>query len=258
MTVLHRPVAFLRHLRRYGEGMKLTDGVYRLGSRFVNFYALEDGGRVTIIDSGIPGYYEQIPGLLRSINRSVSDVEAIVQTHYHSDHIGCTERLRAESGATVFIHEIEAPGLRGDERHKPVKGLGSVIFNSQALQLVGHFIKNGGMKFPKVKEVDTFREGDVLDVPGKLRAVFTPGHSAGHTSLLLESSGVLFAGDALVTRSMKGKTGPRLMETNADPEGAKGALTQLEGIGADLLLPGHGEPWHGNMTEAVALARSTF
>lgn len=224
----------------------------------MNFYAIEDGGRVTIVDSGIPGYYDQIPELLRSINRSVSDVEAIVQTHYHSDHIGCTERLRAESGATVLIHEIEAPGLRGDEKAKAVKGLVGTVLNPQALQLVGHFIKNGAMKFPTVKEVSTFTEGDLLDVPGKLRAIFTPGHSPGHSALLLESSGILFAGDALVTRSMKGKTGPRLMETNTDPEGAKSALTRLEGVEADLLLPGHGEPWRGSVTEAVTLARSTF
>lgn len=238
--------------------MKLADGVYRLGSRFVNFYAIEDGDRVTIIDAGLPGYYGQIPALLSSIGRSISDVEAVVQTHYHSDHIGCTERLRAESGATVLIHEIEAPGLRREEVHKPEKGFGSVLFNPEALRLAGHFIKNRGMTVPTVKKVDTYADEDVLDVPGKLRAIFTPGHSAGHSSLLLESSGVLFSGDALVTRSMKGKTGPRLMETNADPEGAKAALTRLEGVDADLLLPGHGEPWHGSVTEAVTHARSTF
>ena len=238
--------------------MKLTDGVYRLGSRYVNFYAIEDGGRITIVDSGVPGYYDQIPELLGSINRSIADVEAIVQTHYHSDHIGCTERLRAESGATVLIHEIEAPGLRGDEKPKAVKGLVNAILNPQGLQLVGHFIQNGGTKFPTVKEVSTFTEGDLLDVPGKLRAIFTPGHSAGHSALLLESSGVLFSGDALVTRNMQGKTGPRLMETYTDREEQKSALARLEGIDADLLLPGHGEPWHGSTTDAVAHARSTF
>lgn len=238
--------------------MKLAEGVYRLGSRFVNFYAVEDGGRVTIVDSGVPGFYDQIPKLLGSIGVSISDVEAVVQTHYHSDHIGCTERLRTESGATVFIHEIEAPGLRGDEKPKPVKGIGGLIINPNALKVLGHIVKNGGMKFPTVKEVQSYTDGEALDVPGKLRVIFTPGHSAGHSSLLLESRGILFAGDAIVTRSLKGKTGPRLMETNADPEGAKSALTRLDGVDANMLLPGHGEPWLGSVTEALAHARSTF
>jgi len=119
-------------------------------------------------------------------------------THCHNDHIGCSERLRSVTGATVFIHELEAPTLRGDEKPKPPRGLRSVILNPNALRVLGHVVKKGSAKFPTVKEVQTYTNGEVLDVPGKPRVVFTPGHSAGHSSLLLEQRGTIFTGDAIV------------------------------------------------------------
>jgi glyoxylase-like metal-dependent hydrolase (beta-lactamase superfamily II) len=58
--------------------MLLAEGLYWLGSPFVNFYAIEDGGRVTIIDGGLMGYSDQVPKLLASIGLSMSDVTAVV------------------------------------------------------------------------------------------------------------------------------------------------------------------------------------
>lgn len=236
--------------------MEIAEDIHRLGTRWVNFYVIEEGGRLTLIDTGIPGYWNQIPSLLESINRSLNDVSAIVQTHYHSDHIGCTELLRTRSDAAVFIHELEAPGLRGEEKPEMLRGLGKVILSPNTFRLMGHFMVRGGMKFPKVKELETYTDDDVLDVPGKPRVLFTPGHSKGHSSLLLESRGILFAGDALVTRTTSGKEGPSVMELNADPEQAHQSLDRFDGITADLLLPGHGEPWTDGVSEAVAHARN--
>ena len=235
--------------------MEIAEGVHRLGTKYVNFYVVEEGGLLTLIDTGIPAYWNQITSLLSSIDRSPSDVSAIVQTHYHSDHIGCTELLRAKSEATVFIHELEAPGLRGEEKPGRLHGVGNVIFSPKTFQLMGHFMLRGGMKMPKVKEVETYADDDVLDVPGKPRVLFTPGHSKGHSSLLLEGRGILFAGDALVTRTTSGKEGPSVMELNADPEQAHRSLGRFDGVTAELLLPGHGEPWSEGVSEAVARAR---
>jgi glyoxylase-like metal-dependent hydrolase (beta-lactamase superfamily II) len=235
--------------------MKLEEGLYRLGSRYVNFYAIEEAGRLTIVDTGIPGYWDQIPQLLDSIGRKVEDVVAIVQTHSHSDHIGCTERLRAASGATVFVHEKEGPVLRGEEKPTPPKGIAGVLIDPTALRMIGHLMTKGGLKFPKVQRLETFTDGDTLDVPGKLRAVWTPGHSAGHTSLVLEQQRVLFSGDAIVTRGLKGRTGPQLLEINVDRDEARRSLDRFGGIDTQLLLPGHGEPWRGSPGDAAEQAR---
>jgi glyoxylase-like metal-dependent hydrolase (beta-lactamase superfamily II) len=236
--------------------MKITDNIHRLGSQHVNFYAVEDGGRVTIVDTGLSVYWDQIPALLSSIGRALTDVAAIVQTHYHPDHIGNTERLRRETGAPVFVHEIEAPGLRGEEKVRAPKGMPRVILNPRAYKGLAYMAKNGGMKFPTVEKVETYSDSDVLDVPGRPKVVFTPGHSPGHSALLIEDQGVLFTGDAMVMRDLRTNTGPRLMEINADRDTALRTLNRFEDIDAKLLLPGHGEPYRGRPRDAAALARA--
>jgi glyoxylase-like metal-dependent hydrolase (beta-lactamase superfamily II) len=240
---------------RYGCSMQVAEGVYRLGSPFVNFYAIEEGGRLTIVDGGIPGYWDQIPQLLSSLGRSMSDIVAIVHTHSHSDHIGISERLRVESGATAFIHRIEAPTLRGDKKPKAPQGVAGLLRSAKAIRALGHIVKNGGAKFPTVKEVQPYEEDEVIDVPGKPRVVFTPGHSPAHSSLLLEQRSVLFTGDAIVTRNLKGQIGPRLMDINADHAEARRALDRFQGVEAQVLLPGHGEPWRESIAKAVELAK---
>jgi glyoxylase-like metal-dependent hydrolase (beta-lactamase superfamily II) len=64
-------------------------------------------------------------------------------------------------------------------------------------------------------------------------------------------------GDALATYAVTtGEHGPRIAPFTADPAGALESLARLEDRPADLLLPGHGEPWTGGAAEAVRLVRS--
>jgi glyoxylase-like metal-dependent hydrolase (beta-lactamase superfamily II) len=241
----------------YGGWVQVAEGVHRLGSRYVNFYAIEEGGRVTIVDGGLSGYHDQVPKLLGELGRALHDVVAIVQTHVHRDHVGITERLRAESGATVHVHEVEGPILTGDEKLHGPKGARKIVTSVNAYRVIGHMLKNGGTRYPTVKEVSTFTDGEVLNVPGRLRVIYTPGHSAGHCSLLLQRLGVLFVGDAMITRDLRGNTGPRLMELNFDEDAARDTLDRFDDVDAQLLLPGHGESWSGSPSEAAALARSS-
>src|SRR5437764_2088410 len=86
----------------------IAPGVHRLGSRLVNFYLVEDGGRYTIVDAGLPGYFSQVPATLDALGAKLSDVDAVVLTHADGDHIGIAERLRSEAQATVHVHEADA------------------------------------------------------------------------------------------------------------------------------------------------------
>ena len=74
----------------------------------------------------------------------------------------------------------------------------------------------------------------------------------------LEGRRVLFTGDALVTRNpLTGREGPQMMPRalNRDSRQALQSLANLEHFPADMILPGHGEPWDGGAAKAVQLAR---
>ncbi len=60
---------------------EVADGVHRLGASLVNWFAVRDGDKLTIIDAGNPDQYAQLPDLVASLGRSLGDVEAVVLTH---------------------------------------------------------------------------------------------------------------------------------------------------------------------------------
>jgi glyoxylase-like metal-dependent hydrolase (beta-lactamase superfamily II) len=235
---------------------KVADDVYRLGTDWVGWYLCDVDGAVTVVDCGFPGYFEQLPAALSELGRSLDAVAAVVLTHYHGDHVGSAERIRTEAGATVFAPEGDAAGAQSGKVPAPGGLLGS-LWRPRMMRFMTHAVRSGGARMIPVGEVETYRDGDVLDVPGALRAIHTPGHTAGHCSLLAEDKGVLFAGDALATASfLTGETGPRVHPFNEDAQRARESLSRLEPLSADHVVFGHGAPFEGSPADVVARARS--
>jgi glyoxylase-like metal-dependent hydrolase (beta-lactamase superfamily II) len=218
----------------------LPSGVRRLGSRLVNFFLLEDDGRATLVDAGAPGYRSQLDA------ETTARIDAVVLTHAHADHVGVAELLRTERGIPVHVHEADAELARSAKPSGKNEGsLLPYLRHPTAWQLLFELSRRGAMKPRPVHEVRTFSDGKELDVPGRLRVVHTPGHTAGHCALLSEATGSLFAGDALCTLNpLTGERGAQLMPKalTADVQRALDSLDRLADPRARVLLPGHGEP----------------
>jgi glyoxylase-like metal-dependent hydrolase (beta-lactamase superfamily II) len=234
---------------------QVADAVYRLGSDRINWYLVAEGDALTVVDTGLPGYFDQLAPAAASLGKSLSDIEAIVLTHNHSDHVGFAERLRA-TGPPVYIHEADGPAATGAEALKRPSGRLRDILKPGMVTFLAHAIRNNGMSYPKISEVTTYSDADVLDVPGHMKAIHTPGHSPGHCALLMEDRGVLISADGLVTLTpWTGERGPQLMKINADFAGARRSLDIYERLEADVMLPGHGDPWRGGVPAAARTAR---
>jgi len=93
--------------------------IHRAGTELVNWYLLEDRGRVTVIDAGLPAYRPQLEAALLQIGRRIEDVEAVVLTHAHIDHIGFAQILQDERGIPVYAHEAEVPQATSGRRPRP-------------------------------------------------------------------------------------------------------------------------------------------
>ena len=243
---------------------RVGEGVYRVADGLVNWYILEEDGRVTIVDAGWPRSWPTIEGALTALGRSPADVEAILLTHAHPDHMGAAERARQATGAPVRVHRTEVPRLAGESKDasplKLVPGLVPQLRRPAALRFVLQATARGFLFPTWVKQAVAFDTGEELDAPGRPRVVATPGHTEGHVSFHLPSRGVLIAGDAMATYDpITGATGPRVIHdvVNADPAGVRASLAEVELVEADTLLPGHGDPWRGTMSDAVARARES-
>lgn len=66
----------------------ITPGIHRLGSSHHNFYVITEGGKATVIDAGCSKEWPKLVEGLTAIGLALNDVEAIIVTHAHADHIG--------------------------------------------------------------------------------------------------------------------------------------------------------------------------
>jgi glyoxylase-like metal-dependent hydrolase (beta-lactamase superfamily II) len=236
----------------------VADGVHRIADSYTNWYVVEDGGRLTVVDAGVPSSWESLRDALPRLGRTLGDVEAIVLTHAHFDHVGFAERARRELGVPVYVHENDAPltahPWRYDhERHRAVY----LATQVQALPIVATFLRHRAFWPPPVQEIVRFEAG-VLPVPGSPHVVFTPGHTHGHCGLHFPDRDVVIAGDAIVTLDpYTARKGPRLVARAATVDSDRNlrTLDALLATGARTVLVGHGEPWTDGVESAVERAR---
>jgi glyoxylase-like metal-dependent hydrolase (beta-lactamase superfamily II) len=237
--------------------MRIAPSIHRIGTNsIVNSYVLEDAGEVTIIDAGVPGYYDDIPRELEHMGRSVADVRALVLTHGHGDHIGFAERLRREKKVPVWVHEADAALARG-EVPNPSRGLGPTSL-APLLGFLWFSLRHGAMRTPRLTEVSAYGDGATLNVPGSPRVTLVPGHTPGSAALYFGGADALFVGDAFCTYAVTtGRRGPQVAPFTADAEQAVESLSRLDGLSAAHVLPGHGDEWPDGVAEAIRRVRAS-
>ena len=237
--------------------MQLAPALHRLGSSsIVNSYLVQEGGGVTIIDAGLPGYYaKDLPAELAAMGRSLDDVKGVVLTHGDTDHVGFAERLRREHGVPVYVHEADVARARAEVK-KPSSGWGPIKIRP-LLGFLWYSGRRGGLRVPPMTELVTFDDGATLDLPGAPRIIGLPGHTPGSVAVHVLSVDAVFVGDAMTTRSvLTGAMGPQPAPFTLDPTSALASMDRLEGIEARWVLPGHGDAWDGGAAEAARLVRS--
>lgn len=245
------------------EVTEVAPGVFHARATHTSWVLVTDGTEVTLIDCGYPGDRGRLTASLERIGRSVADITAILLTHAHTDHIGCAEYLRRAYGVPVWVHEREAANARGEriEQIAPTTIL-RMLWHPAVLRWFVDIVGLRAVRPERLGAVSTFTDG-ALDVPGAPVAVFTPGHTSGHTCFHLPRQGALIVGDALMTAHAltKGPDVPQMVPRafHSDPAQARASLQRLRGLAAQVVVPGHGPAFHGSPDLAVsqALAAST-
>jgi len=202
-----------------------------------NCYLIRDQCTV-LVDAGVPGKFKKFIKKLKNLNIEPEEIEAIIITHCHWDHVGCLKEIKNQTGAKVAVHKNEKDLLEKGELSVPpgVTRWGKIM---------GILLKCLGRKTstePNKVDMVIDDEGASLQefgIPGNI--LFTPGHSLGSVSVVMDS-GEAFVGDA----AMNGfplTNGPNLPIFAEDPSALKDSWGKLIEKGAKRIFPGHGNPF---------------
>ncbi|WCB94297.1 hypothetical protein DSM104299_03029 [Baekduia alba] len=222
----------------------------------VNCYLIDDDP-LTLVDTG-PNSGTSLTVLeaaLAEQGRRIEDLERIVLTHQHIDHIGLAKILADRSGAEVVALDVLAPWLANygteieaddafAERLMVRNGIPREI--GIALRVVTASFRGWGSA---VQVTRTVAEGDVLEFASRCWRVHRrPGHSPSDTVFHDEATGELMAGDHLIKHISSNPLISRPLDGTADPDERPHALrdylaslAQTRAMDLAVVYAGHGD-----------------
>ena len=218
--------------------------IYALPLGYVNAYMLAEENGLTLIDSGLRSSERRLWKAIARIDRQPSDVNHVLVTHHHADHVGSLAAVKKASGAQAYVHPLDAPVVAG-EKPRPAANRASIIgrlFGRMILRLP----QNNPEPVPADHEIS---DGDELPMGGGVRVIHTPGHTAGHVSFFVERhGGILFVGDAAA--NMLGRIGKPLLIFTEDMDETKASMRKLAELEFDTACFGHGRVLKGRANAA--------
>jgi glyoxylase-like metal-dependent hydrolase (beta-lactamase superfamily II) len=223
----------------------------------VNCYLIDDDP-LTLVDAG-PNSGRALDELQRALEahgKAIEDLELVIVTHQHIDHIGLVEIVASRSGAEVaaidaavpFISDYSERAAADDEFSGQIMlrhGISPDVV--RALQSVSAAFRAWGAKVTVTRKL---REGDTIEMRDRtLEVHFRPGHSPSDTVFYDSARRHLIAADHLIKHISSNPLITRGPDDEADPARRPQSLVmyleslrKTRAMEVDLVLPGHGDP----------------
>ena len=252
---------------------KITDAgirVLRIPTPFqvgrVNTYLLEDEP-LTLVDSGPNSgkALDELERQLEALGHRIEDLELVVITHQHIDHLGLVDIVAKRSGAEVaaidllvpFVENFGDDAARDDEEAAALMrrhGISEEVVTALR-QVTGSFRAWGS----RTKVTKPLHDGEPLRLRDReLEVQHRPGHSPSDTLFWDDDRRILLAADHLIKHISSNPLISRPLDGSA--ERTQALVTYLESLKrtrelpAEIVLAGHGEP----ITDHVALIDQRF
>jgi glyoxylase-like metal-dependent hydrolase (beta-lactamase superfamily II) len=207
-------------------------------------------GEPVVFDCGYPWHAGALMDSLRRLGCSPEEIATIAITHDDYDHSGALAELVDLSAAQVVAHRVEATAIESDLWRELPMRRNAFSYVLRAVTGVAYAARR---KRP-VKVTRPVEDG--AELPGGWIAVWTPGHTPGHTAYWQPEGRILIAGDALGSR-LRGEILANTGAYSVDNDEVVRSVRKLAALEPDTICFGHGPEIVGNAAPLLRrLARS--
>jgi glyoxylase-like metal-dependent hydrolase (beta-lactamase superfamily II) len=235
---------------------QISPRVYQLGGRWgtgawgANVFLLL-GESLTLIDTGFKGRAAHILKEVERLGYSRFDVDSIIITHHHVDHVGSLAALKKAAKAKVVAHPADAPYIDG---RLPQPGPARLRWLSKVMAP----LRRLWAAAPAAVDI-LVNDGDEIPALGGIKVLHTPGHTPGSICLFLQQEGIVIVGDVITHRF--GLSLPSKMFT-VDMTQELQSIKRVVSLDFDVICFGHGSPIvyeaHPAITDFVETLQSKY
>jgi hydroxyacylglutathione hydrolase len=200
-------------------------------------YVIQDKGTI-MVDCGPPDKLDTFLKAMKKASIDPKQIKLIVHTHGHWDHIGSTKAIKEATGAQIAMHEPDKEWLEKSLHPLPP---GVNAWGRFMMKLSARFMIPANLPATLVDIVLPDKEFSLKPFGISGKVLFTPGHSMGSVSVLLET-GEAFVGD-LAMNGLPFRLSPGLTILAESMEKVKESWRILLDQGAKMIYIGHGKPF---------------
>jgi glyoxylase-like metal-dependent hydrolase (beta-lactamase superfamily II) len=155
---------------------QVADNVFAFTGTDVNWFIIQEGTELTLVDAGWNGDIQKVERSVRSVGRRPQDLRAVLLTHAHADHTGALNHLHDHYGVPLYMAAAEMPNALGrtNESGGPVD-VAKRLYRPQVARWAARIIRAGALRHFTVPGAEAFPQRGVLDLPGRPVPVATCG-----------------------------------------------------------------------------------
>ena len=211
---------------------RVINGVHVVPMGMANAFLIESDDGLTLIDAGFPAKEAAVFAAIREVGRSSDQLNHLIFTHGHPDHIGSAAAIVRETGAKTYMHPLDVPIAESGGPFRPMRPAPGLLG-----QVLCRLFFHPEERMEPVAIDQPLTPGEILPIAGGFDVIHTPGHCAGHVALLWRPGRMLFAGD--VCTNLIGLGDPVGFESLDE---GRASQRKLASLSFDAVGFGHGKP----------------